>query len=144
LAFARKPNVLVNAALVFSLTGENTQANDVMEELRRKFPKDTLIDAVWIPVARATQEIANGQPKRGLELLESSRPYELGQQDAPQSMGRGQDQCTTALSFVGGAIGMDDDVPTKVVTLESGSGYVIELVAAVVACAAMFKLADVT
>src|SRR5216684_3625285 len=80
LAFARKPNVLVNAALVFSLTGENLQANDVMEELHRRFPKDTLINAVWIPVARATQEIANGQPKRGLELLESSRPYDLGQQ----------------------------------------------------------------
>jgi tetratricopeptide (TPR) repeat protein len=80
LAFARKPNVLVNAALVFSLTGENTKANDVMEELHRKFPKDTLINAVWIPVARATQEIANGQPKRGLEMLESSRPYDLGQQ----------------------------------------------------------------
>jgi eukaryotic-like serine/threonine-protein kinase len=80
LAFARKPNVLVNAALVFSLTGEDKQANDVMEELHRRFPKDTLINAVWIPVARATQEIANGQPKRGLELLESSRPYELGEQ----------------------------------------------------------------
>ena len=38
----------------------------------------------------------------------------------------------------------DDDVPTKVVTLEAKSGYVIELVAAVVACAAMFKLGDVT
>ncbi len=79
LAFARKPNVLVNAALVFSLTGENRQANDAMEELQNRFPKDTLINAVWIPVARATQEIANGQPNRGLELLESSRPYDLGQ-----------------------------------------------------------------
>jgi Flp pilus assembly protein TadD len=79
LAFARKPNVLVNAALVFSLTGDDKPANDVMEELHRRFPQDTLINAVWIPVARATQEIANGQPKRGLELLEPSRPYELGQ-----------------------------------------------------------------
>ena len=79
LAFARKPNVLINAALVFSLSGENRHANGVMEELHRRFPKDSLINAVWIPVAQSTEEIANGLPKRSLDLLESSRPYELGE-----------------------------------------------------------------
>jgi tetratricopeptide (TPR) repeat protein len=79
LAFGRKPNVMVNAALVFSLTGEKRRADDAMEELDRRFPKDTLINSVWSPVAQATQETANGQPGRSLELLESSRPYELGE-----------------------------------------------------------------
>lgn len=79
LAFAQKPNVLINAVLVFSLTGQDSRANAIIEKLHAKFPKDTLINEVWIPVARASQEIANARPKRGLELLESSRPYELGQ-----------------------------------------------------------------
>lgn len=79
LAYAQKPNVLVNAALVFSLTGQADRANAIVEKLHTSFPRDTLINAVWIPVARATQEIANGHPRQGLELLESSRPYELGQ-----------------------------------------------------------------
>jgi tetratricopeptide (TPR) repeat protein len=79
LAFAQKPNVLINGALVFSLTGQHSRANAIIEKLHAKFPMDTFINEVWIPVARATQEIANGHPRRGLELLESSRPYEMGQ-----------------------------------------------------------------
>lgn len=79
LAFAQKPNVLINAALVFSFTGQTSRANAIMEKLQTKFPKDTFINEVWIPVAQTMQEIANGHPKRGLELLESSRLYELGQ-----------------------------------------------------------------
>lgn len=79
LAFAQKPNVLINAALAFSLTGQASRANAIMEKLRTRFPKDTFLNEVWIPVAKTMQEIANGHPNRGLELLESSRPYELGQ-----------------------------------------------------------------
>jgi hypothetical protein len=79
LALAEKPNVSINGALVFSLTGQASRASAIIEKLQTKYPKDTSINEVWIPVARATQEIANGHPKRGLELLESSRPYELGQ-----------------------------------------------------------------
>jgi eukaryotic-like serine/threonine-protein kinase len=79
LAFAQKPNVLVNAALAFSLTGRVDRANALIEKLRTTFPKDTFINEVWIPVARATQEIAGGHPKRAVDLLESSQPHELGE-----------------------------------------------------------------
>jgi tetratricopeptide (TPR) repeat protein len=79
LAFSQKANVLINAVLVFSLTGQPSSANGVIAKLKAKFPKDTLVNEVWIPVARAIQAIAKNRPKDGLELLESSRLYELGQ-----------------------------------------------------------------
>jgi tetratricopeptide (TPR) repeat protein len=79
LAFAQKNNVLINAALVFSLTSQDRRANVVIAKLQTRFPEDTLINNVWIPVARARQEIAKGRAKHSLELLEPSRPYELGQ-----------------------------------------------------------------
>ena len=79
LALAQKPTTLINAALVFSLTGQVSRANSIMENLHTRCPKDASVNKVWIPVARATQEIANGHAKHGLELLESSRSYELGQ-----------------------------------------------------------------
>jgi tetratricopeptide (TPR) repeat protein len=79
LAFSHKTNVLINAALVFSLTGQTSQANVIVENLLRKFPKDTFINEVWGPEAQATREIGNGHTKRAIELLESAKPYEMGQ-----------------------------------------------------------------
>jgi hypothetical protein len=74
-----EPNVLTNAPLVFSLTGEVGRANKIIQKLQTQFPKDTFINQVWIPVAQATQEWANSHSKHAVELLDPSRMYELGQ-----------------------------------------------------------------
>jgi len=79
LAFSHKANVLINAALVFSLTGQTSRANVIVENLLREFPKDTFIYEVWGPEAQATREIRNDHTKRAIELLESAKPYEMGQ-----------------------------------------------------------------
>lgn len=75
---ARKPNVLENAALVFSLTGEKEEADVVLGELRARFPNDALLNQVWIPAVRATFAINSGNSGEALNVLEVARPFELG------------------------------------------------------------------
>src|SRR5437016_2154174 len=48
--------------------------------VRRAFPQDTLVNAVWASVASAQAKIKRGNPQKALELLEVARPYELGWQ----------------------------------------------------------------
>ena len=52
----------------------------LIENLRKAFPQDTLVNAVWASVASAQAKIKRGNPQKALELLEVARPYELGWQ----------------------------------------------------------------
>jgi len=47
-------------------------------DLAKEFPSDTMLNAVWVPVARAFAEMHRNNPGKAVELLESARPYELG------------------------------------------------------------------
>ncbi len=79
LMHARKPNVLVDAVLVYAFTGQSGPATTAMNELQTRFPYDNLQNEAWFPTGEAIPEIQNGNVKHALELLESSKPYELGQ-----------------------------------------------------------------
>ena len=49
-----------------------------MNELAKKFPTDTLLNSVWLPVARATNQIRANQPGQAVDTLEAAAPYEFG------------------------------------------------------------------
>lgn len=73
---SRSRTVLPTAALAWS--GDAPRAQALVDELRKRFPDDTLLKAVWLPVVRAAIETGRGAPVKAIEALESARPYELG------------------------------------------------------------------
>lgn len=74
----RKTGVLINAALVFSMSGEVDRSEALTTKLHQDFPEDSLINSVWIPVANAASEITQRKPSKAITLLEITRPYEAG------------------------------------------------------------------
>lgn len=73
---ARNRDTLSVAAAILSRVGATSQAGELIAEMEERFPKDTLIHAVWIPLARAAGEIERGNYSQAIEELEAARPYE--------------------------------------------------------------------
>jgi len=67
---------LAGEALAFS--GDFRQAQAVADELARRFPKDTLVQSLSIPVIRAAVEVERGDPRAAIERLRQAAPYEMG------------------------------------------------------------------
>jgi ATP/maltotriose-dependent transcriptional regulator MalT len=63
-------------ALAFS--GDLRQAQAVADELARRFPNDTLVRSLSIPVIRATAEVERGDTRAAIESLRQVAPYEMG------------------------------------------------------------------
>ena len=49
-----------------------------MHDLANRFPNDTGINAVNLPLVRATAELNRNNPEKAIQLLEPVRRYELG------------------------------------------------------------------
>ncbi len=78
-AASRSRAVTPTAALAFALGGDAVRAKALVDEARNRFPNDTLLKAVWLPVVSAAIETGRGSPAAAVDLLEPARPYELGQ-----------------------------------------------------------------
>jgi eukaryotic-like serine/threonine-protein kinase len=58
--------------------GDTAGSQKLMDELAKEFPTDTLLNSVWVPVARATNQIKANQAAQAVSTLEAAIPYELG------------------------------------------------------------------
>ena len=88
MGLARSRSILPSAALALGLAGEVGQAQKLIDELGRRFPSDTLMNAVWLPTARAAVEVRHGNPGRAIELLRAAAPYEMGNLGAVYARGQ--------------------------------------------------------
>src|SRR5215469_4160355 len=78
LAIAKDRQTRMYAAVLLAATGDSTGSEKIFAELARQYPNDTMIHAVWIPIARASSEMRRNNAGKAVELMESARPYELG------------------------------------------------------------------
>ena len=78
LAVARVRTTLPGAAIALAQCGETAQAQSIIEELTKKYPKDTRL-GISLPVARAFIEINRNKPSQAEQVLEPANKYELGQ-----------------------------------------------------------------
>jgi eukaryotic-like serine/threonine-protein kinase len=69
----------VLAALVLARAGEGQRSQTLVDDLRARYVSNTLVQVVWIPTIRAQAELADGNPQRAVELLETPKPYERGE-----------------------------------------------------------------
>jgi hypothetical protein len=76
-----QPNelVLINAALSLALAGDTAGAERLAAELDRYFPLATLVQRFLLPVLRAAVAVQRKDPKRAIELLQVTRPFEVGE-----------------------------------------------------------------
>lgn len=73
LKFDREQAILTDAAFSLTLCGEN--AAPVIAELKEKYPKNTLVNSIWLPIIRAAAELETS-PERAVETLEINRRFE--------------------------------------------------------------------
>jgi tetratricopeptide (TPR) repeat protein len=67
---------MVNAGNALATCGELSQTQTITAELVKRFPKDTILNNVLLPLVQARIELHRGNPAQAIQLLETTRPYE--------------------------------------------------------------------
>jgi predicted Zn-dependent protease len=70
--------------LALALCGETSQAQSLVEELVRRYPKNTLINGLWLPIIKAALELQRNNPMQAIQFLEATRRYEPAAEFWPQ------------------------------------------------------------
>jgi eukaryotic-like serine/threonine-protein kinase len=74
-----RPNSpVIEESLALALCGASAQAQSLIDEQSRRFPKDTLLNTIWIPTVRAIIEISRNNPSQAIQLLQAASRYEMG------------------------------------------------------------------
>jgi eukaryotic-like serine/threonine-protein kinase len=67
------------AGLALALAGDGDHAQKLAEELAKSFPKDTLVNFIYLPTIRGQIALNHHDYLRAIEELKSSASFELGQ-----------------------------------------------------------------
>ncbi len=70
--------VQIMAALTFARAGDTAQAEIIAAVLNQQFPVDTMVQNYWLPTIRAQVEMSHRNPRRAIDILQATIPYELG------------------------------------------------------------------
>jgi serine/threonine protein kinase/tetratricopeptide (TPR) repeat protein len=62
--------------IALALCGELGQAQSLADEYAKQYPKDTLVNAVWLPAIRAAIEIRRNNPAQAIQFLQSATRYD--------------------------------------------------------------------
>jgi tetratricopeptide (TPR) repeat protein len=78
LALAPGRDVQVGTAQTLAQAGDVVQAVKLVERLNVEYPLNTIIQSTSLPAIRAQIELTKGNAGKAIELLEPTKPYELG------------------------------------------------------------------
>jgi DNA-binding winged helix-turn-helix (wHTH) protein/tetratricopeptide (TPR) repeat protein len=73
--------VEVEAAFAFALAGDAARAESMAQDLGKRFPLDTQVQALWLPAIRAQLALNTKNPAIALNTLRTGPPIELGSID---------------------------------------------------------------
>jgi serine/threonine protein kinase/tetratricopeptide (TPR) repeat protein len=76
LSLERNQVSLTRTTLALAFCGEVAQAQSLIDEMLRRYPKDTLINNLWLPIIRAAIELHRNDPTQAVQLLDSALRYE--------------------------------------------------------------------
>ena len=79
----------IGSGLGLALCGEAGQVQKLIDEMKERYPKDTLINGQWLPVIQAASEIKGGNPALAIQTLQTTSRYEAAEEFWPQYL-RGQ------------------------------------------------------
>ncbi len=89
LTLSREQANVVNAANALAACGQANEAQTLVDDLTKRFPLDTLLNANSLAIIRAQSELSRGKASQAIQLLESARKYEVFGDFWPQYL-RGQ------------------------------------------------------
>jgi DNA-binding winged helix-turn-helix (wHTH) protein/tetratricopeptide (TPR) repeat protein len=75
---AKNRDVEAMSAIALGLASDASQAEGLANELGKRSPQDTVVQFNALPTIRAAA-VLRSDPRKAIEALEASRPYELGQ-----------------------------------------------------------------
>jgi serine/threonine protein kinase/Tfp pilus assembly protein PilF len=75
---SRSRTTLPLLTIALALGGESKKAQATIDELNRRYPSDTSVHSVYIPVAQAALKLTRGDSEKAVKLLEPTRHYEFG------------------------------------------------------------------
>ncbi|MEO6654847.1 MAG: tetratricopeptide repeat protein, partial [Pyrinomonadaceae bacterium] len=76
LGISHRQLTMVNAGNALAACGEFGQAQTIIDEMVKRFPKDTILNKVSLPLVGARIELQRSNPAKAIQLLETTRPYE--------------------------------------------------------------------
>jgi eukaryotic-like serine/threonine-protein kinase len=89
LGLSRDRFSLISAADALATCGQAGPAQSLIDELSKRFPDDTLLSTVSLPLMRAQLELSRGNGAQAIQLLETARSFEVYGDFWPQYI-RGQ------------------------------------------------------
>ena len=73
-----KAEALGFAGEALALSGNSSQAQLVAADLNKRFPEDTIVQQIFLPLIRAQIALNNHDPSTAIQVLRTSVAYELG------------------------------------------------------------------
>jgi Flp pilus assembly protein TadD len=71
------------AALAYALTNDSVRAQSLADDLAKRFPQDTIVQAIYAPLIRAQIAISRNDPAKATEALAPYKEYDLAQWQMP-------------------------------------------------------------
>ena len=84
LDLGRNQDIASRAAMALSAAGQSGEATALIDELHAERPKDTLLNELWLPLARAAGLLYNGEAKEAIHELEPTERLEKAADFYPQ------------------------------------------------------------
>ena len=76
LAQVRNQTTVLDAATTAALLGDATKAEALDAEMQKRFPSNTFVNQVLVPLNRALVELHRNNPQKAVEDLEPAKPYD--------------------------------------------------------------------
>jgi tetratricopeptide (TPR) repeat protein len=77
LVISKNRDVQYGAAFALALAGDSDRAQDLANDLEKRYPEDTAARFSYVPAIRALLALNHGQPPKAIELLQIAAPYDL-------------------------------------------------------------------
>ncbi len=84
LQLERSKVALIYSTLALAIAGQIPEAEKLIKELKAEYPKDTLINELWLPTIYAALKLQLGMAKAAVKELETAQKYEKTAQFYPQ------------------------------------------------------------
>ena len=78
LAISKGRDVQFGVSFTLILAGLPSQAQELANDLEKRFPEDTIVQTRYVPTLRALLALNDHKPARAIDLLQTSLPYEFG------------------------------------------------------------------
>ena len=77
LGLSKGQDATYGAAYTLAISGDSAGAQQLVDDLNKRFPEDTIVQSIYLPVLRARIALQGNDPRKAMAELEVARPYEL-------------------------------------------------------------------